>query len=189
MTKMSLTELCRENPHIVCPMKCREVTVKKKRVETFRNIRYGDGRIYYYMTDSAAAVGPSVGLAQAHPNNEVKVENGHILELEGLSMGNRSAAFRANLRHEEQCPLIPSIPTFTRHGHNMYVYMYTCTCSLHVYLTTTTKLKVMARGSNVVPMQFGEHHVHVHVLYIHACTCTCILHIVHAILDRQHNVN
>ena len=29
---------------IVCPVKCREVTVKKKRVETFRNIRYGDGR-------------------------------------------------------------------------------------------------------------------------------------------------
>ena len=51
----------------VCPMKCREVTVKKKRVETFRNIRYGDSRIYYY-TDSAAAVGPPVGLAQARPN-------------------------------------------------------------------------------------------------------------------------
>ena len=31
--------------HSVCPVKCREVTVKKKRVETFRNIRYGDGRI------------------------------------------------------------------------------------------------------------------------------------------------
>ena len=30
----------------VCPVKCREVTVKKKRVETFRNIRYGDGRIH-----------------------------------------------------------------------------------------------------------------------------------------------
>ena len=28
----------------VCPVKCREVTVKKKRVETFRNIRYGDGQ-------------------------------------------------------------------------------------------------------------------------------------------------
>ena len=32
----------------MCPVKCREVlgtkvTVKKKRVETFRNIRYGDG--------------------------------------------------------------------------------------------------------------------------------------------------
>ena len=35
--------------------------MKKKRVETFR---YGDGRI----TDSAAAVGPPVGLAQARPN-------------------------------------------------------------------------------------------------------------------------
>ena len=33
---------------LVCPVKCREVTVKKKRVETFRNIRYGDGRIYIY---------------------------------------------------------------------------------------------------------------------------------------------
>ena len=32
------------NPAL-CPVKCREVTVKKKRVETFRNIRYGDGRI------------------------------------------------------------------------------------------------------------------------------------------------
>ena len=43
--------------------------MKKKRVETFRNIRYGDGRIYYYnYTDSAAAVGPPVGLAQARPN-------------------------------------------------------------------------------------------------------------------------
>ena len=30
----------------VCPVKCGELTVKKKRVETFRNIRYGDGRIY-----------------------------------------------------------------------------------------------------------------------------------------------
>ena len=46
MTKMSLTELCRVNPE--SPVKCREVTVKKKRVETFRNIRYGDGRIYYH---------------------------------------------------------------------------------------------------------------------------------------------
>ena len=50
----------------VCPVKCREVTVKKKRVEI-----YG-GRIYYYYyyyyTDSAAAVGPPVGLAQARPN-------------------------------------------------------------------------------------------------------------------------
>ena len=35
MTKMSLTELCRMNPD-----RCREVTVQKKRVETFRNIRY-----------------------------------------------------------------------------------------------------------------------------------------------------
>ena len=26
--------------HLTCPVKCREVTVKKKRVETFRNIRY-----------------------------------------------------------------------------------------------------------------------------------------------------
>ena len=41
MTKMSLTGLCRVNPTFtVCPVKCREVTVKKKRVETFRNIRY-----------------------------------------------------------------------------------------------------------------------------------------------------
>ena len=54
----------------VCLVKCREVTVKKKRVQTFRNIRYGDGRIYIYIyyTDSAAAVGPPVGLAQARPN-------------------------------------------------------------------------------------------------------------------------
>ena len=37
---MSLTERAQ------CPVKYREVTVKKKRVETFRNIRYGDGRIY-----------------------------------------------------------------------------------------------------------------------------------------------
>ena len=57
----------------LCPVKCGEVTVKKKRVETFRNIRYGDGRIYYIYiiiiyTDSAAAVSPPVGLAQARPN-------------------------------------------------------------------------------------------------------------------------
>ena len=46
VTMMSLTGLCRVNPAFtVCPVKCREVTVKKKRVETFRNIRYGDGRI------------------------------------------------------------------------------------------------------------------------------------------------
>ena len=69
MTKMSLTGLCRVNPACtVCPVKCREVTVKKKRVETFRNIQYPVGRIYY-VTDSAATVGPSVGLAQARPNN------------------------------------------------------------------------------------------------------------------------
>ena len=35
---------CESNVHSG-PVKCREVTVKKKRVETFRNIRYGDGRI------------------------------------------------------------------------------------------------------------------------------------------------
>ena len=47
---------CESSVHgVSCPVKCREVTVKKKRVETFR---YGDGRIYYYYTDSAAAVGP-----------------------------------------------------------------------------------------------------------------------------------
>ena len=47
VTMISLTGLCRVNPAFtVCPVKCREVTVKKKRVETFRNIRYGDGRIY-----------------------------------------------------------------------------------------------------------------------------------------------
>ena len=52
-------------------MKCREVTAKKKRVETFRNIRYPVGRVYiyyYYYTDSAAAVRLSVGLTQARPN-------------------------------------------------------------------------------------------------------------------------
>ena len=50
MTMISLTGLCRVNPAFtVCPVKCREVTVKKKRVETFRNIRYGDGRIYIYI--------------------------------------------------------------------------------------------------------------------------------------------
>ena len=43
--------------------------MKKKRVETFR---YGDGRIYHYhYTDSAAAVGPPEGLAQARPNNNL----------------------------------------------------------------------------------------------------------------------
>ena len=43
VTMMSLTGLCRVNPALtVCPVK----TVKKKRVETFRDIRYGDGRIY-----------------------------------------------------------------------------------------------------------------------------------------------
>ena len=32
--------------------------MKKKRVETFRNIRYGDGRIYYYhYTDSCESPG------------------------------------------------------------------------------------------------------------------------------------
>ena len=34
---------CESNVHsaiYVCTVKCREVTVKKKRVETFRNIRY-----------------------------------------------------------------------------------------------------------------------------------------------------
>ena len=30
---------------VLCPVKCRQVTVKKKRVETFRNIRYPVGRI------------------------------------------------------------------------------------------------------------------------------------------------
>ena len=36
---------------LVCPVKCREVTVKKKRVETY-GIR-SVGR-YYYVTDNAA---------------------------------------------------------------------------------------------------------------------------------------
>ena len=46
MTKMCLTGLCRVNPACtMCPAKCREVTVKKKHVETFRNIRYPVGRI------------------------------------------------------------------------------------------------------------------------------------------------
>ena len=50
--------LCRVNPAFtVCPVKCREVTVKKKRVETFRKI-YGMVTVvyiyyYYYYTDSA----------------------------------------------------------------------------------------------------------------------------------------
>ena len=43
--------------------------MKKKHVETFRNIRYPVSRIYYYYTDSEAAVGPLVGLAQARPND------------------------------------------------------------------------------------------------------------------------
>ena len=46
--------------------------MKKKRVETFRNI-YGMVTVVYitiiYYTDSAAAVSPPVGLAQARPNN------------------------------------------------------------------------------------------------------------------------
>ena len=61
------------NPAL-CPVKCREVTVKKKRVETFRNIRYGDGRITIIYTDSAAAVSPPVGLAQARPNHVIVLE-------------------------------------------------------------------------------------------------------------------
>ena len=39
--------------------------MKKKRVETFRNIQYQVGHI---IIDSAAAVSPPVGLAQARPN-------------------------------------------------------------------------------------------------------------------------
>ena len=35
----------------VCPVQCREVTVKKKRVETF--IRYGDGRIIIIIIQTA----------------------------------------------------------------------------------------------------------------------------------------
>ena len=63
MTKMSLTGLCRVNPAFtVCPVKCREVTVKKKRVGTFSMVTV------VYLSDSAAAVGPPVGLAQARPN-------------------------------------------------------------------------------------------------------------------------
>ena len=42
--------------------------MKKKRVETFRNIRYGDGRIIIIIHTAAAAVSPPVGLAQARPN-------------------------------------------------------------------------------------------------------------------------
>ena len=44
----------------VCPVKCREVTVKKKRVETFRNIRYGDGRIYNWASGSELRLGSPV---------------------------------------------------------------------------------------------------------------------------------
>ena len=48
MTKMGLTALCRVNPAftVACPVKCREVTVKEKRVETFRKI-YGMVTVVY----------------------------------------------------------------------------------------------------------------------------------------------
>ena len=46
---------CESSVHVlVCPVKCQEVTVKKKRVETFR-------KIYGMVTVT------SVGLAQARP--------------------------------------------------------------------------------------------------------------------------
>ena len=47
-------------------MKCREVTVKKKCVETFTVSGPSYIYYYYYVTDSAAAVSPPVG---ARPNN------------------------------------------------------------------------------------------------------------------------
>ena len=65
--ELDCTSPCESSVHsaIVCPVKCREVTVKKKRVETFRKI-YGMVTVVdiYHYTDSAAAVGPP---AQARP--------------------------------------------------------------------------------------------------------------------------
>ena len=46
--------LCESSVH-VCPVKCREVTVKKRRVET---IRYGDGRIYYIYRQRSSCESP-----------------------------------------------------------------------------------------------------------------------------------
>ena len=44
-------------------MKCREVTVKKKRVETFRNIRYAVGRVYIilFIAERISARQPTPG--------------------------------------------------------------------------------------------------------------------------------
>ena len=42
----ALCRACESSVHSVCPVKCREVTVKKKRVETFRKI-YGMVTVVY----------------------------------------------------------------------------------------------------------------------------------------------
>ena len=42
---------------------------EKEARRTFRNIRYPVRRIYYYVTDSAAAVSPPVGLAPITSGN------------------------------------------------------------------------------------------------------------------------
>ena len=52
--KMILTGV---NPSKLCPVKCREVTVKKKRVETFRNIRYVRPRIVHTDKRAIAVLG------------------------------------------------------------------------------------------------------------------------------------
>ena len=53
--------------YIVCSVKCRAVTVKKKRVETFR---YGDGRSYIYIIQTAQQLWvPRWGSLRLAPNN------------------------------------------------------------------------------------------------------------------------
>ena len=59
----------------VCPVKCRlRGDGEKKRVETFRNIRYGDGRYYQ----------PRSGSPQLHTHSAMH----HMVQLSKLSRDN-----------------------------------------------------------------------------------------------------
>ena len=67
--------LCRVNPTYKCPVKCREVTVKKKRVETFRNIRYvasPDRNIYIIIQKNRASCTTRLARSRSPIIQEVK---------------------------------------------------------------------------------------------------------------------
>ena len=81
---------------VLCPVKCRQVTLKKKRVETFRNIRYPVGRIYHIYI---------IG-ERERANLVLQLDRGVC-----IIIGRAGAS-------------PPSVTTWTRCLYNIYIYIY-----------------------------------------------------------------